>query len=51
MGQKLPPFEAAVTGVHLHSLAGLDLEASLGLAGVLASDLLPQLPRVMERLR
>jgi holo-[acyl-carrier-protein] synthase len=51
MGQNLPPFEAAVTGVHLHSLAGLDLEASLGLAGVLASDLLPQLPRVMERLR
>jgi holo-[acyl-carrier-protein] synthase len=51
MGQKLPPFEAAVTGVHLHSLAGLELEASLGLAGVLASDLLPQLPRVMERLR
>ena len=51
MGQKLPPFEAAVTGVHLHSVAGLDLEASLGQAGVLASDLLPQLPRVMERLR
>jgi len=51
MGQKLPPFEAAVTGVHLHGLAGMDLEASLGQAGVLASDLLPQLPRVMERLR
>src|SRR5438105_2889662 len=51
MAQKLPPFEAAVTGVHLHGLAGVDLEASLGLAGVLASDLLPQLPRVMERLR
>jgi holo-[acyl-carrier-protein] synthase len=51
LGQKLPPFEAAVTGVHLHSLAGLDLEASLGQAGVLASDLLPQIPRVMERLR
>jgi NAD(P)H-hydrate epimerase len=51
MGQKLPPFDAAVTGVHLHSLAGLDLEASMGQAGVLASDLLPQLPRVMERLR
>jgi ADP-dependent NAD(P)H-hydrate dehydratase / NAD(P)H-hydrate epimerase len=51
MGQKLPPFEAAVTGVHLHSLAGLDLEASMGQAGVLASDLLLQLPRVMERLR
>jgi holo-[acyl-carrier-protein] synthase len=51
LGQKLPTFEAAVTGVHLHSLAGLDLEASLGQAGVLASDLLPEIPRVMERLR
>jgi holo-[acyl-carrier-protein] synthase len=51
MAQKLPPFEAAVTGVHLHSLAGIDLEASLGQAGVLASDLLLQIPRVMERLR
>jgi hydroxyethylthiazole kinase-like uncharacterized protein yjeF len=51
MGQKVPAFEAAVTGVHLHSLAGMDLERSLGQAGVLASDLLPQIPRVMERLR
>jgi holo-[acyl-carrier-protein] synthase len=51
MAQKLPPFEAAVTGVHIHSLAGMDLEASVGQAGVLASDLLPQIPRVMERLR
>ena len=51
MAQKLPPFEAAVTGVHLHSLAGIDLETSLGQAGVLASDLLLQIPRVMERLR
>ena len=51
LGQKLPAFEAAVTGVHVHSLAGLDLEASMGQAGVLASDLLAQIPRVMERLR
>ncbi|HVH66113.1 MAG TPA: NAD(P)H-hydrate dehydratase [Candidatus Acidoferrum sp.] len=51
MAQGLQPFEAAVTGVHLHSLAGVDLEASIGQAGVLASDLLLQIPRVMERLR
>jgi len=51
MAQKLPPFEAAVTGVHIHSVAGMDLEALVGQAGVLASDLLPQIPRVMERLR
>jgi len=51
MAQKLPPFEAAVTGVHLHGRAGMALEHSLGLAGVLASDLLLEIPRVMERLR
>ena len=51
MAQKVAPFEAAVTGVHVHSLAGMDLEASIGQSGVLASDLLAQIPRVMERLR
>lgn len=51
LAQKLPPFEAAVTAVHLHSLAGLDLEGTLGRAGVLASDLLLEIPRIMERLR
>ena len=51
LGQKVPPFEAAVTGVHVHAVAGLDLESQLGQAGVLASDLLLQIPRVMERLR
>jgi NAD(P)H-hydrate epimerase len=51
MAQKLAAFEAAVTGVYLHGLAGLELESTFGSAGVLASDLLPLLPRVMERLR
>ena len=51
LAQGLPPFEAAVTAVHVHSVAGLDLEASLGQAGALASDLLLEIPRVMERLR
>jgi holo-[acyl-carrier-protein] synthase len=49
--QGLPSFEAAVTGVHLHGLAGLHLEEEIGRAGVLASDLLAVIPRVMERLR
>jgi NAD(P)H-hydrate epimerase len=50
-GQGLPAFEAAVTGVYVHSLAGEWLEHDIGRAGVLASDLLPHIPRVMERLR
>ncbi len=49
--QGLPAFEAAVTGVHLHGLAGLSLEVQVGRAGVLASDLLPEIPRVLERMR
>jgi NAD(P)H-hydrate epimerase len=51
LGQGLSPFEAAVTGVHLHGLAGLQLEATVGRAGVLASDLLAEIPHTIERVR
>jgi holo-[acyl-carrier-protein] synthase len=51
LAQGLSSFEAAVTGVHIHGLAGLQLEQEVGRAGVLASDLLAAIPRVMERLR
>lgn len=51
LGQGLPAFEAAVTGVYVHGLAGQWLEHDLGRSGVLAGDLLPQIPRVMQRLR
>ena len=50
-GQGLPAFEAAVTGVYVHGLAGQWLEREIGRSGVLAGDLLPQIPRVMQRLR
>lgn len=50
-GQGLSSYEAAVTGVHLHALAGLELERQFGKAGALASDLLPEIPRIMERVR
>jgi NAD(P)H-hydrate epimerase len=51
LAQGLSAYEAAVTGVHLHGLAGLQLEEEVGRAGVLASELLPVIPRLMERLR
>src|SRR5207248_3636641 len=51
LAQGLSAYEAAVTGVHLHGLAGLQLEAEVGSAGVLASEILPVIPRLMERLR
>lgn len=51
LAQGLPPFEAAVTGAHLHGLAGLHLEATIGRAGVLATDLLAEIPHTIERVR
>jgi NAD(P)H-hydrate epimerase len=51
VGQGLAPFDAAALGVYLHARAGADLEAELGDAGVLATDLLARIPRVRARLR
>jgi NAD(P)H-hydrate epimerase len=50
LAQGLPPFEAAALGVYLHARAGEAASAELGNAGVIASDLLGQLPRVRHRL-
>jgi len=49
-GQGVPPFDAAVLGVYLHSAAGALVEDALGNAGMLATDLLPALPRVIKEL-
>src|SRR5436190_2013092 len=43
------PFEATVTGVYVHAAAGR--LASVGSSGLLASELLPAIPQVMELLR
>ena len=51
LAQGLRPYDAAVAGVHLHGSAGERVRAELGDAGLLASDLLPHLPRVMHALR
>ncbi len=45
LAQGLGPFEAATCAVYLHGLAAEELDADLGDRGLLASDLLPQLPR------
>jgi NAD(P)H-hydrate epimerase len=50
LAQGLGPFAAACTGVWLHGQAGLRCEQALGRAGVIASDLLPQLPAVLQSL-
>ena len=45
LGQGLSPFDAAALGVYLHARAGADLEAEVGDAGLMATDLLARIPR------
>ena len=49
--QGLAPFDAASLGVYLHGLAGERARQELGEAGMLAGDLLPELPRAIKSLR
>jgi NAD(P)H-hydrate epimerase len=51
LAQGSEPFEAAVTGVYVHAEAGRRIASRLGDSGLLASDLLPELPIVMQGLR
>ena len=50
LAQGLEPFTAACTGAFLHGQAGLRCEEEIGPAGVIASDLLTQLPAVLRSL-
>jgi hydroxyethylthiazole kinase-like uncharacterized protein yjeF len=51
LAQGLAPFEAACCGVYLHAAAAEELREELGEAGLVAGDLLPELPRVIRELR
>ena len=51
LAQGLQPYEAASLGVYLHGLAAERVREELGSAGMVASDLLPALPRSMKELR
>jgi hydroxyethylthiazole kinase-like uncharacterized protein yjeF len=51
LAQGLPPFEAAACGVYLHAAAAERLRDELGDAGLVAGDLLPELPRAMKALK
>jgi hydroxyethylthiazole kinase-like uncharacterized protein yjeF len=51
VAQGSEPFEAAVTGVYVHAEAGRRIAGRLGDSGLLASDLLPEVPQVMQVLR
>ncbi len=51
LAQGLSAFEAACCGVYLHGAAGERMREELGDAGVLARDLLPQIPRIMKEIK
>jgi NAD(P)H-hydrate epimerase len=51
LAQGCDPFTAAVTGVYVHAEAGRVVAGRLGESGLLASDLLVEIPPVMEQLR
>ena len=48
LAQGLGAWEAAMAGVYLHGLAGEMGREEVGEAGLLASDLLPRLPRAIR---
>lgn len=48
LAQGMEPFEAACAGVYLHSRAGLRISERIGDAGLLASDLLGELPLALR---
>ncbi len=49
--QGLSLFDAAVCGVYIHGLSGEMVKAELGNAGMIASDLLPVLPKAIRQLK
>ncbi len=51
LAQGLEPFEAAVCGAYIHGLAGEFARADIGEVGVVAGDLVEQLPKVIRALR
>jgi hydroxyethylthiazole kinase-like uncharacterized protein yjeF len=51
IAQGADPFSAAVTGVYVHAAAGRRIAERIGESGLLASDLLPEIPVVMNVLR
>src|SRR5437763_17046056 len=51
IAQGSEPYAAAVTGVYVHAAAGRRLSAPLGASGLLAGDLLLEIPLVLNGLR
>ena len=50
LAQGMSPLDAATCGVYLHGAAAEELRTEMGEAGMVASDLLPEIPRRMRAL-
>ncbi|HLI71504.1 MAG TPA: NAD(P)H-hydrate dehydratase [Ktedonobacteraceae bacterium] len=50
LAQNLSPFDAASAAVYLHATAGERVSREIGQAGLLATDLLPEIPRALANL-
>ena len=48
MAQKVSPFDAAVLGVYLHGLAGDIVAESIGMPGLMAGDVLNNVPKAIK---
>lgn len=51
LAQGLAAFNAAYSGVYIHAMAGNLVSQEFGTTGMLASDLLPVIPRVIKKLK
>lgn len=51
LAQGLKPYDASCVGVYIHGMAGELLKEKIGDVGGLASDLLPLLPKAIQRIR
>ena len=51
IAQRVPLLSAAILGVYIHSRSASNVSENVGVSGLLASDLLPEIPVVMEKLR
>ncbi len=51
LSQGLSPFDAATCGVYLHAAAAERISQDIGDSGLMASDLLPEIPRQMKALK
>ena len=51
LAQRMSPWDAAAAGVYLHGLAGERAARRLGPDGLMAGDILLEIPKVLRRVR